>query len=345
MPNVKVSIIINNYNYGKFLGFAIESALAQTYPNCELIVVDDGSTDESRDLLKKFETRARIIYQENRGQPSAMNAGFEASSGDLVSFLDSDDALFPDAIESVVNAWEENVVKTQFPLEILNPEGMATGLLTPRCRLQEGDLLDQVLQSGCYISSPTSGNVFSRAFLNRILPIPTMGWLSGDAYMSYNAPFFGSIAAFDRPLGFYRIHGTSMSAIASGKSIDLAQMEKLFRNSMAEKCLIEKLAKERGLTVSRDIVTTHWGHLKLRLCLDKLATRSGAGKAKALARSGFALYMSVLKSKELSSFRKLQLIVWAAGVVSLPSALARKLIRVAFDRAPNPGIMRLLRRA
>jgi hypothetical protein len=222
---------------------------------------------------------------------------------------------------------------------------MATGMLMPRCRLAEGDLLDQVLQSGRYISSPTSGNVYSRAFLNRILPIPTTGWLSGDAYMNYNAPFFGRIAAFDRPLGFYRVHSASMSAVARGEFIDVAQMEKLVRNSIAEKCLLEKLATERGLTVSRDIVTTHWGHLKLRLCLDKLATPSRAGRAKALARSGFAMYMSVLKSKELSSFRKLQFIVWATGVVALPSAPARKLIRFAFDRAPNAAVARRLRRA
>src|SRR5437764_4532232 len=95
----QVSIIISSYNYARFLGAAIDSALAQTYPHCEVIVVDDGSTDESRDILASYGTRIVPVFKENGGQASSMNAGVRASKGDVLIFLDSDDLLFPAAAE------------------------------------------------------------------------------------------------------------------------------------------------------------------------------------------------------------------------------------------------------
>jgi len=72
---ITVSIIIDNYNYGRFLGEAIDSALAQTYPHVEVIVVDDGSTDNSREVIAKYGDRIIPVLKENGGQASAFNAG------------------------------------------------------------------------------------------------------------------------------------------------------------------------------------------------------------------------------------------------------------------------------
>ena len=77
--NPLVSILINNYNYGYFLGAAIESALSQTYQNIEIIVVDDGSTDNSREIIAHYGNHIIPILKENGGQASAFNAGFAAS--------------------------------------------------------------------------------------------------------------------------------------------------------------------------------------------------------------------------------------------------------------------------
>ncbi|MCC2671779.1 MAG: glycosyl transferase, partial [Armatimonadetes bacterium] len=79
--SVLASVIINNYNYARYLPEAVESALAQTYPHTEVVVVDDGSTDHSRAVLAGYGDRLRTVFQENGGQASAFNAGFAASRG------------------------------------------------------------------------------------------------------------------------------------------------------------------------------------------------------------------------------------------------------------------------
>src|SRR5436853_3004216 len=80
----RVSIIINNYNYGRFLRDAIDSALGQGYPNTEVVVVDDGSSDDSRDIIASYGNRIIPVLKVNGGQASAFNAGFEASGGDVI---------------------------------------------------------------------------------------------------------------------------------------------------------------------------------------------------------------------------------------------------------------------
>ena len=94
---MKVSIIISNYNYARYLNAAIESAIAQSYQNFEIIVVDDGSKDNSQEVIlelqKKYPNKIKAIFQENQGQGGAFNTAFQASSGEIIAFLDADDVL------------------------------------------------------------------------------------------------------------------------------------------------------------------------------------------------------------------------------------------------------------
>ncbi|MDQ4121022.1 MAG: glycosyltransferase [Acidobacteriota bacterium] len=101
--SLTVSVIIPNYNYGRFLPEAIESVLAQTYRNIEIIVVDDGSTDNSIEVLADYEKKGiKFILQKNRGVGAARNAGANKSSGDLVAFLDADDIWLPQKLEKQI---------------------------------------------------------------------------------------------------------------------------------------------------------------------------------------------------------------------------------------------------
>jgi glycosyltransferase involved in cell wall biosynthesis len=100
-----VSIVIDNYNYDRFVCAAIDSALSQSYQPVEVIVVDDGSTDQSRDLINRFGDQISTILQDNGGQASALNAGFARSQGEIVIFLDADDILLPHAVQTAVDAF------------------------------------------------------------------------------------------------------------------------------------------------------------------------------------------------------------------------------------------------
>src|SRR4051812_29276317 len=193
----QASIVINNYNYGRFLGAAVDSALAQTHPGTEVVVVDDGSTDDSRDVIAAFGGRVIPVLKENGGQASAFNAGFAACRGEVVLFLDADDLLLPTAVERAVDLLgDPAVVKVHWPLWVIDEYGRRTGPTYPAAPLSQGDLRDVVLRNGptSSVNAPTSGNAWSRKFLEEALPVHECGDKHGaDAYLFTLAPIFGPI--------------------------------------------------------------------------------------------------------------------------------------------------------
>ncbi|MEO5904128.1 MAG: glycosyltransferase family A protein [Gemmatimonadaceae bacterium] len=126
-----VSIVVNNHNYGRFLRDAIDSALDQKYHSIEVIVVDDGSTDDSRQVMTSYGDRILPVWKRNGGQGSAFNAGFAKSRGEVVIFLDADDALLPDAVECIMKEFRPGVSKVHWPLWRADENLRSTGLLFP----------------------------------------------------------------------------------------------------------------------------------------------------------------------------------------------------------------------
>lgn len=104
-----VSIVIPCYNAEKYVGEAIESALGQTYPRIEVIVVDDGSTDRSLDVIKGFGDRIRWVTGPNRGGSAARNRGIELARGEYLQFLDADDVIMPNKVRACYREFEEGV--------------------------------------------------------------------------------------------------------------------------------------------------------------------------------------------------------------------------------------------
>src|SRR5947209_11687349 len=120
MSPIRVSIVVLNYNYAQFLSRSVQSALNQDYPWCEVIVVDDCSTDSSRDIVRDLEGKVVSVLQAtNKGHGAGMNAGFAASSGEIVLFLDSDDYLYPSAVQRIVQHRREDVAQYQFRLDLV----------------------------------------------------------------------------------------------------------------------------------------------------------------------------------------------------------------------------------
>jgi glycosyltransferase involved in cell wall biosynthesis len=127
----KVSVIVPVYNAEKYVAATIESVLAQTYPNFEIIIVDDGSPDNSIEVCQKFtDSRIRIVRQENRGLPGARNTGIRHAKGDYLAFLDADDIWLPTKLEKHVHHLDNSpTVGISFCYSsFINQQGKPTGL-------------------------------------------------------------------------------------------------------------------------------------------------------------------------------------------------------------------------
>lgn len=207
------SIIIDNYNYGRFLAQAIESALAQTYPNVEIIVVDDGSTDASREIIARYGARILPMLKANGGQASAFNAGWLRCRGEFVCLLDSDDALAPEAVAKAAQAFADpQVVKVHWPLWVMDETGARTGQIKPGAALAEGDWRTLfTAESPAHTAPPQSGNIWRREVCAASFPLPeTIFQMGGaDDYLSTLAPLYGQVKRLDEPQGFYRVHARS----------------------------------------------------------------------------------------------------------------------------------------
>jgi glycosyltransferase involved in cell wall biosynthesis len=208
--SLRFDIIINNFNYAPFLDQAIESALAQTWPNTEVIVVDDGSTDDSREVMKRYKSDITAVLKSNGGQGSSYNAGWAASRGDLVCFLDSDDTLYLDAMESAVSLFDDpQVVKVQWPLRVVDPSGAWHGELSTHVAPPDGDLKQRVAADGpLYDFHYTTGAAYRADFLTQVLPMPEAEYRNGgDVYLITLAPVYGRLRTATQALGTYRVHG------------------------------------------------------------------------------------------------------------------------------------------
>lgn len=209
---MRVSVVVDNHNYERFLRDAIDSALAQEHPDVEVIVVDDGSSDGSREAIAEYGEDVRPLLKEKGGQASALNAGFRASSGEAVIFLDADDTLLPGAVAEVARLFRDpGVVKVHWPLWEIDDQGRRTGNVRPRGDLLEGDISGLLRYTPEYLTPPQSGTAWTRSFLEAVLPLPERGFESGgaDTFLAIQAVAFGGLGAAAEPLGEYRLHSAS----------------------------------------------------------------------------------------------------------------------------------------
>jgi glycosyltransferase involved in cell wall biosynthesis len=211
MNSELISIIICNYNYGEFLKYAIDSIFDQTYTNFELIVVDDGSTDNSKEIISNYtDSRIKKIFKKNGGQASAFNTGFSASSGDLIAFLDSDDAWQPNKLEQVYTTFGKypDVSLVQHPLTVIDKNSKIKNVRHPGgLKFGINNFLDEYFkQNHTGFFSASSGLASPRKFLVKIFPLDE-GWkICADVLFTRPLPIFGPCMTLPEPLGFYRIH-------------------------------------------------------------------------------------------------------------------------------------------
>ncbi len=258
-----VTIVINNYNYGRFLDRAITSALRQSYRAIEVVVVDDGSTDNSAAILSAYGDRCTVISQPNLGQGGAYNAGFAASRGDAILFLDADDALYPDAIATAMAAWRDDTAKVQFYLDVVDADERPLGRRKPNLAFMPGEEEALVRFYGYYPSPAASGNLYARHVLERILPMDAARWRRGaDGYTVALAALYGPIVSIDRSLGLYRAHGDNQSETGG---ITVALLRRRLGNELDREAALKAHAAALGRPIERDLCRTIPQHCKARL--------------------------------------------------------------------------------
>ena len=207
-PRPRLSLLVNSFNYGAFVGRAVDSALAQAGPAAEVIVVDDGSTDCSRSVLGAYRDRVRVIEQENAGQAAAINAGVRASRGEILCFLDADDWWAPGKAAAVAAAFDADpgAVLVYHRLQPVRSDGRPAFGPIPRS-LVSGDIAPRLARAGGWWPFPmTSAVALRRSAWKEMGEIPPAFRISADAWLVGVAPFLGRVRALPEALGSYRIH-------------------------------------------------------------------------------------------------------------------------------------------
>lgn len=322
-----VTVIVLNYNYARFLQQAIESALSQTYQSFEVVVVDNGSTDNSLDIANRYRDRIRLIRQTvNVGQGLGYNLGFEAARGDWLIWLDADDLLDPDCLTQCMEQVTSTTAKVQFPLRLVDASARPLGGVIPFIR-HEGDVQPLIRRFGHYAGPPGSGNLYRRSAVAPYFPVPVADWpICTDTVPFITAPFHGTVVDTGRPLGSYRLHGKSAPdapGYTGNYNVSMATEVKLNTDSR-DRCLA--LLRERsGIDVKGPFLTMP-SHVRHRI-ISWRAAPTQHPFANDTARSLWQLmYQSLGHWPGYSVLDRLAMRIWAAGVLFMPRAIASRLM-------------------
>ena len=329
--SIKVSIIIINYNYARYLPDSIDSSLEQSYNNVEVLVVDDGSTDKSREVIDQYGDSVIKMYKKNGGMMDAANHGFANSSGDMIIFLDADDYLFPQAAEKVISEWEYGISKVHFRLQKIDQDKRRVGTVPPIAKkLDQGSVWKEIVYSGDYVNVPTSGNVYSREALDRIFPVldakightgTYFDMIPTDAYLKYRIPFFGKVQAIQECLGVYRLHGDNSGAGTSPYSGILKRRRKL-RLVQMNMIFIEKQLKAKGIAWNSNILFNKRKIMKLRILSYRFDRKDHPWQDDSKA-SLISMYFKLLINDDLKKWPK---IIFDIMVIMTTAYLPKKLI-------------------
>ena len=228
----KVSVIIPNYNYGRYISAAVESALSQTYGNLEVIVVNNGSTDDSLKILRVFEDRIKLIDQQNLGQSGARNSGLSHASGDYIAFLDADDYWHPNKIERQISLFTQ---ETQLVYCGISKFVSAGNRIIAQTLPQFRGRCSKYFIGNPGVSIVLSGEstaIFSRALFEKV------GNFDAELNSASGWDFFrrcSSHTDFDfipEYLTYYRVHDSNMSNSSINNILDIRKAyRKLFADN------------------------------------------------------------------------------------------------------------------
>lgn len=334
---IRVTIAVLNYNYERYLPAAVDSALAQTHDDVEVVVVDDGSTDGSAEVIAGYGDRIVAVLKDNGGQGSGMNAAFAAGSGDVFIFLDADDLLDPQAAAVVAGEFARHpeAAWVMYRLRIVDADGADSGRVRPRRLgvMPNADLRDHMARYRCFHWQPTSGNAFSAAALRTVLPMPEPQYrISADAYLAGVVPLCGAVRSTDVVAGSYRIHGSSNF---TSNAVD----DGYFRSQIDKQIVTHeqalRIAGATGVRLPADVRApadaAFLGFRLASLLLDPARHPYPDETRLRLVRQGI---VAALLNPQLTWSNRVRRAVWFATCGLLPPATARRYVATSTPDTP-----------
>lgn len=259
----KTSLLINNYNYAQYIEEALKSVYAQTVPFDEVIIVDDGSTDSSLEVIEncaRDKHNTIVIPKKNEGQVSCINEGFKRSTGDLIYFLDSDDIFTEKYLEITLDFHTKNS-DCDYLFTAVSEFGNIDGKrihYSNYCQ-QTGKIgisLLRTLYGKELIGVPTSTISVKRQVLEKFLPIDNYSeWkICADDCLAYGSSLAGAIKyVLDEPLVRYRVHHKNNWAGQNFSKQDAYQKKLIANRQISYFCSQMSLGGDLGNLVMAEI--------------------------------------------------------------------------------------------
>jgi GT2 family glycosyltransferase len=273
MARPTVTVLIDTYNHERFIEEALASVFGQSFPlaEMEILVVDDGSTDRTAEIVRKFSPRVRLIEKSNGGQASAFNVGIPEARGEIVAFLDGDDWWAPKKLARVVEAMnaDHGLGIVGHGLIMVHVDGREQPeILREGFRFRPNTIEGARLfcRRGSFLG--TSRMTIRADLLRRIGPVPQALTVQADEYLFTLAAVLGGVLILPEALTYYRLHDSNAFQMTKSDPQRLRRKQQVLAD--LARCLDEQLL-ERG--VDPRVVRTITERLQadadqLRLILD-----------------------------------------------------------------------------
>ncbi len=340
-PGALVSVLTPSYNHARFVGSAIESVLLQTYANLELIICDDGSTDESCEVIRGYverDVRVRLITQTNRGAAAALNTAYQHARGEVLCLLDSDDRFAPDKLRCVTECLRaENAGLLHHAMISTDSEGKALFTLAGFGSLERGWLASKLQRrGGRWLTQASSALCLRRECAAYIFPIPEqLGSFGYDAFIQTLAPLLAPVAAIDAPLSYYRIHPANQ---LHGRRVDTAILEQYLTLERSVNAFVNERLEAFGRGDQRLDLTRN---LHLQEHLLSLALLRGSTSRLDLVREFAPLLRATLGDDMLGRYSKVRSLLTLALAIPLPVAWRGRWLTQLFE--PTSRVRHALR--
>lgn len=205
-----ISVIINNHNYGDYIGEAIESVIRQTCQDFELIIVDGASTDRSREVIMNYVTRypdkITAVFKPTSGQAAAFNVGYSLCRGDIIAMLDSDDYYYETKLERLLQLHKDSLF-VGHSRKVTSADGRLVDVVAP---IDESEKRKKLVNDFGYVYTYNliaSCISLRRELAEKIFPMPEDGYITfADCYVKVFAQYLDNIKYVNEPLSYYRIH-------------------------------------------------------------------------------------------------------------------------------------------